>query len=188
MNNLWKKTSSAYESSAKVVDGNLILSLPNAINPIVWRMELGNVKASALEVRTNTTDGTHVLTLKTPKGDVHDIAPFAQRDDALRALMRVSSALQGAQGKMSAINAATAPTASTIRNTAEQGSNSGYKWLLTLGGVLIVIILFAYLSSLTPQQMDSADIGMQESATSVTGESNAESGVPQSADQALRGF
>ncbi len=183
MNNLWKKTSGDYESSAKVVDGNLILSLPNAINPIVWRMELGNVKASALEVRTNTTDGTHVLTLKTPKGDVHEIAPFAQRDDALRALMRVSTALQGAQGKI-----AVATTITASHSATQPESGSGYKWLLTLGGVLIVIFLFAYLSSLTPQQMDSTNVGAPESATSVTGEPNAESGVPQSADQLLRGF
>ena len=103
MNTLWKKTNDEYESSAKVVDGNLILSLPDAINPVVWRMELGSVKASALEVKPLAAEGTFLLSLKTPKGEVHDIAPFQTRDQAVRALMRVSAGLQGAQGKLSPV-------------------------------------------------------------------------------------
>ncbi len=195
MNNLWKKTSGDYESSAKVVDGNLILSLPDAINPIVWRMELGSVKASALEVKAHANDGTFLLALKTPKGDVHDIAPFESREYAVRALMRVSAALQGAEGKMTPSSAAIPlPGTSSAQSVPsrpvfDRSSGSALKWLLTLGGVLIVIFLFAYLSSLAPQQViGTSTTDGSNTATSTTGVPEGESGVPQSADQMLRGY
>jgi hypothetical protein len=194
MNNLWKKTSDDYESSAKVVDGNLILSLPDAINPIVWRMELGSVKASALEVRGQGADGTYMLALKTPKGDVHDIAPFEKRESAVHALMRVSAALQGAEGKISPVvmmpGVAGTQTTQSLPVFQKTGG-SAYKWLLALAGVLLVIFLFAYVSSLSPRQAEEGSATEDTSATSVTGEPQSgtdKDGVPQSADQMLRGF
>ena len=45
-----------YQSSARVVDGKLILSFPHALTPVVWQMDLSQTKASALEVQ-----GSHVL-------------------------------------------------------------------------------------------------------------------------------
>lgn len=192
MTALWKKTNDAYESSAKVVDGNLIISLPDALNPIVWRMELGSVKASALEVRPHANDGTFVLSLKTPKGDVHDVAPFDSRERAVQALMRISNAMQGASGNMVAPSFAP-PGVSTAQELPSRPALSGtgsssYKWLIALGGVIIVIFLFAQLSSMTQQRMGTPAVVGDQPATSVTGAPTAESGIPQSADDALRGF
>lgn len=186
----WKKTSDELESSAKVVDGNLILSLPDAINPIVWRMELGSVKASALEVKPQSADGSFMLSLKTAKGEVHEIAPFQTREQAVRALMRVSSALQGAHGKMAPVAVFPAATpATTPQNVAnDKTGGSAIKWLLTLGGVLIVIFLFAYLSSIAPRGTGEGLSGDATATNSTTGEPDAQSGMPQSADQVLRGM
>jgi hypothetical protein len=86
-------------SSAKVVDGVLILSLPNAVTPALWQMELGQSKSSALEVREQT-DGTFMLVLKTPRQDVQDIAPFAAREDAVEALLAVAAAMEKAHGQL----------------------------------------------------------------------------------------
>lgn len=180
---LWKKCIGNYESSAKIVDGNLILSLPDALNPVVWRMELGNVKTSALEVRAVANDETFMLALKTPKGDVHDIAPFGSREKAVSALMCVSNAMQNAHGRMSA---PVIPMPSFAANAQafvnpKQGSPA-YKWLFALGGVLLVILLFSYIGSIAPR---SADIEI----TNTNGtEAEGESGVPQSANQILKGF
>ena len=85
--------------SAKVIDGILILSLPDAISPIVWQMELGQSKASAVEIRT-TDDGKFILTLKTPRQDVLDIAHYSNKDQAVKALMVTSQALEKAQGQL----------------------------------------------------------------------------------------
>lgn len=191
MTALWKKTNDAYESSAKVVDGNLIISLPDALNPIVWRMELGSVRASALEVRPHANDGSFVLSLKTPKGDVHDVAPFDSRERAVKALMRISNAMQSASGNMVAPSAA-APGISTAQELPSRPALSGagpssYKWLIALAGVILVIFLFAQLSNMAPPRGTVSPVGDQP-ATSVTGAPATESGVPQSADDALRGF
>lgn len=190
MSSLWKKEMDDYQSSAKVVDGNLILSLPDAINPVVWRMELGSVKASALEIRPSADNTAFLLSLKTPKGEVYDIAPYTTRDQALRALMRVSSALQSAHGRFNAPQAAPSPTQayatgpSAAANDAHEGSV--IKWLLTLGGVLCVISLFAYLSTLPPKRGES--FAPTATSTDTQSPSNSENGIPQSADDLFKGY
>lgn len=192
--NMRKKQVNEFESSASVVDGNLILSLPDAINPVVWRMELGSVKASALEVRAHASDGTFMLTLKTPKGDVHDIAPFSAKETAVAALMRVSVALQSAEGRIAPFAPAAVPQATASAAAPapvfQKPDAGAVKWLIALAGVLAVIFLFALLSKSSPQ-LDglAASSPIEDNATSTTtGSDNPESGVPQSADDMLKGF
>lgn len=88
-----------YTSTAKVIDGVLILSLPDAITPVVWQMELGQSKSSALEIR-DIEEGKFLLTLKTPRQDVLDIATYSNRDQAIKALLMVSQAMEKAQGQL----------------------------------------------------------------------------------------
>lgn len=174
-----------YESSAQVVDGNLILTLPDAINPVIWRMELGNVRTSAIEVRAN--DNLFLLTLKTPKGDVHDIAPFESRERAVHALMQVSKALGKAEGKIAPVqNSASAENYAPVANaaTAAQKSGNGLKWLAAFGAIIILIFLFSYASNLSPK----SEILGTATDTNNTPSASMESGVPIPADQALRGF
>lgn len=174
----WNKLSGKeYQSSAKVVDGNLIISLPDAINPIVWRMELGNIKASAMEVRAN--DNNHLLTLKTPKGEVHDIAPFETREAAVSALMRISNALEKAEGQIAPAPAYHAESAGDANRPYKQ--KRSWKWVWMVGaGLLLFYILYALIAS----------VPVSTSATSSAprGSQQEESGVPMSADDYLRGF
>lgn len=178
------KKQGQYESTATVVDGNLILTLPDAINPVIWRMELGNVKSSALEIRAN--DNHFLLALKTPKGDVHDIAPFESRERALHALMQVSSALGKAEGKMvppSAANTIQSAQPVYAAPAAHKSSGAGYKWLAALAAVIVMIFLFSFVSGLSP---DPEIMGtVTDSGASLN---SGESGVPLSADDVLRGL
>lgn len=192
MKTLWKQTEDTQASTASVVDGNLILSLPDAINPIVWKMELGSVKSSALEVRKNP-DGTHMLLLKTSKGDVHDIAPFEEKQTAVKALMAVSNALKNSHGHM----AFPATQPQTTQATAPYKPQHDFftpnketiKWVLAFIGVLIVISLFAYKAKNTAYiPASSQGLAVENSATGIDGTSTGESGIPQSADDMLRGF
>src|SRR5688500_11156310 len=98
MKKLIQSVTGGYASSAKVVDGALILSLPDALSPVVWRMDLGHVESSALEVRPQD-NGTYMLTLKTPREDLHNIAPYSSRGPAVKALMAASRALEHGQGR-----------------------------------------------------------------------------------------
>lgn len=90
-----------YLPTAKVIDGVLVLSLPDAITPIVWQMELGQSKSSALEVRT-TDHGIFALTLKTPRQDILEIACYQTREEAIKALMVTAAAMEKAHGQLRA--------------------------------------------------------------------------------------
>ncbi|QQG36699.1 MAG: hypothetical protein HYS17_02685 [Micavibrio aeruginosavorus] len=168
-----------YSSSASVVDGTLIISLPQAITPVVWRMDLGHARASALEVRS-LENGTHVLTLKTPKGDVHDIAPFAQRGKAIEALMAVSRAMEQAQGQIRPI-AANMPEIGTVSSAAPvtSGKNAKRRPLTGIIGTLLLLGLIIVLFNMGPK---SPGIPATEP---VADQPPAATGVPLSADDFL---
>lgn len=166
-----------YQSSAKVVDGSLIISLPDAVTPIVWRMELANVKASALEVQAH--EKGFMLMLKTPRGEAHDIAPFETKEAAVHALMRVSHALQNASGNMAPAAAQDNQRAHVTPAPHKKGSP--WKWGAALAGIIVVMLLFSYLANLrgpSPQGVSASGAGTSEAL----------SGVPQSADDMLKGF
>src|SRR5262245_7065246 len=137
-----KKSSST--ASAKVVDGNLIISLPDAKNPIVWRMALGEARAAALEVRELAND--FVLVLKYPKGDTTEIAPFHDRQTATNALMAVSDAMQQAHGH---IQSAPVVHGAPTYGFAPQ-SSLGWKWMIPFALILIAIFLFTRTSATVP--------------------------------------
>ena len=188
MKNIWKTDLENFESSACVVDGSLILTLPNAINPVVWRMELGNVKTSALEVR-NSSDGYYNLILKTPKGDVHDIAPFENKEAAVSALIKVSNALKNAPKTERDVQTQNIENNKFIdsKKTFLKPDEGAIKWLVALAGVIFVVFLYAYIAKTSPNiQMN--DIPGQETATTIDGNITSESGVPQSANDLLKGF
>lgn len=93
--------SDTFTPSAKVVEGILILTLPDAVYPVVWQMEIGQSKSSALEVRPDTgAEGHFLLMLKTARQDVLEIAKYETREAAVRALMTLSEAMEHAQGQM----------------------------------------------------------------------------------------
>lgn len=158
-------------SSAKVVDGSLILSLPDAKTPVVWRMALGEARAAALEVREGAD--AHTLVLKYPKGDTIDIAPFESKDKALGALMAVSRAMQSATGK----------TAGAAQPDPERpAGGAGWKWLIPLILIILAVFLFSRTAALVPVDYTAG----QETSTSPGGA--ATDGVPQSADRFLGGM
>lgn len=164
-------------SSAKVVDGNLIISMPDAKDPVVWRMALGEARAAALEVQTRG-DEHYVLVLKYPKGDAIDIAPFDTKKAATGALMAVSQAMQNAQGRLSSARHHSAQPA--IDDAAPRRSG-GWKWLLPLGAILLALIIFARSGPQLPVDAQTAPQGAPETATP-------QNGVPQSADSFLNGM
>lgn len=188
MKKLIENITGGYSSSASVIDGNLIISLPDAISPVVWRMDLKKIEASSLEVRDNK-DGTFVLTFKTDKGQQEDVAPFDSRAKAVKALMVVSAAMHRTGGTYSAVNDS---KQSAATNAGAKDNAAGSKWAGTLAGVVILGVLVYILMNLSPGQpvaMEGA--ATQSSAFSSTGggsqSSGERAGVPQSADDFLRG-
>ena len=167
-------------ASASVVDGKLILSLPHAMTPVVWQMDLDHAKASALEVREGQQAGAFTLTLKTPRGEAVDIAPFQTRDQAIEGLMAAANALKNAQGQIRPANA-NAATAHLATAPAPPRRSS---WPAILLGLLLLLVLLGVWSAMTPPtpmgtNPDSASIAINPQQT--------EPGVPLSADEFLKG-
>jgi len=182
-----------YSTSAKVIDGTLILSLPGALSPVIWRWDLGQAKASALEVREK--DGVYVLILKTPRGEVQDVAPFATRAKALEALMAVSKAMENAKGHLPSSNnvvSGAAPLAAPDNKpdknkelSNNKALNETFKWVIALFSVLAVIGLFYYLNTITP---DSAISSARTASAPQASNPQEATGVPVSADDFLGSF
>ncbi|MCB1532878.1 MAG: hypothetical protein KDJ35_08410 [Alphaproteobacteria bacterium] len=169
-----KNALSPMKSSAKVVDGKLILSFPNAEKPVVWQMDFAHVKASALEVQAQ--GDSFALILKTPKGENVEIAPFANKNDAVKGLMAASKALESAEGQIRPGSESAGVTA-----IASKPKKSA-KWLppvLALVMLFILINVWAMLSA--PREVTTLDTVSNTQSNSVD-----ETGVPLSADEFLR--
>jgi hypothetical protein len=217
MKRLIENVTGGYGPSARVVDGTLILSLPDAITPVVWRLDLGQTKASALEVRTDREDdaiedgghgsgGRYTLVLKTPKGEVHEIAPYDSKARAVQALMAVSYAMETAQGQMRPFGAndggkrAQVPAIIPGMPAGTGQQPRGGRALTALGAFALVVVLIAAIMNIGPRRatlpMSDADLAAANSAASLAAPATGAmgggegqqtpSGVPVSADQFLQ--
>lgn len=176
-----------YSASASVVDGTLILSLPDAISPVVWRLELGQAKASALEVRQGEDD-VYTLLLKTPRGDGNDIARFATRGRAVAALMAVSRAMEQGHGQIypaandtEPYNPSLLPVVKGKRRKGTPGKKKN--WAGALIALVLIFVLGSILLNMAPRP-----VSMESQINPAAGPSAARDtgGVAVSADDFLK--
>lgn len=190
MKKLIESITGGYSSSASVVDGSLIISLPDAVSPVVWRMELEPAKSSALEIKEK--DGLFVLTFKTQQGDEKDVAPFKNKATAVKALMTISTALQHAPVYAHNAAAANANNAAPPQAVpAAPAESKGSKALTTFGGLAVLVLLVYIFMQMTPKQpyIPSDNNGANNAASSAPMASGVDArkatGVPVSADDFL---
>ena len=86
--------SSSEKPKAVIRGGMLVLSLPNAVSPVVWRLDMRSVTSSALEIREDKD--LFDLVLKTQKADIQKIASFDDKKKAIKALGTVTKAIEEA--------------------------------------------------------------------------------------------
>ena len=86
------------QSKADVKDGALVLYLPKAKNPCVWRMDLDALSDTAIAV--DEKDGAFALMTRDVNENTKIIATFANRDDAEDALSMTLRALMSDGGGM----------------------------------------------------------------------------------------
>jgi hypothetical protein len=189
--------SSEYGSTASVVDGKLILSFPQAVRPVLWQMDLGSVKTSALEMIEGPEGGQFGLALRASKGDVQEIVLFSTREQALEALLIVRDALARAHGQIRPLapvladGAGGVPVAAAYvpqggwQGTRADAHQTAMKWIGGLAGLVVLAILLNMLWSLSPRP--------PASIPSATASGNAglespqeKTGEPVSADDFLR--
>ncbi len=169
-----------YSSSAKVINGTLVLSLPDAKSPVVWRMELSDIKAAAFEIEDQGDKG-YALVMKTPKGDPQHIAPFDEKGKALRALMAASEAMEHAQ--VSAANNDKAGGSTMAAVVPQKKSNP----LVTgLVGIVVLVGLLFMLTQIGPRSPQSIVTSASMTGGQAGTDAAGRAGVPVSADDFLR--
>jgi len=147
MPSLKKSKAISAQPSADIVDGKLVLSLPNAITPVVWQMDINRASSSAIEVIEKKNKGGFTLNFKTNDSNT-EIATFENRNDAMDALIMSSEALKTAHGKIqTSANENHTIIASQPNLRPEHKKSKGVMgWIF---GVLVILILgFVLLLSL----------------------------------------
>jgi hypothetical protein len=170
-------------SGAKVVDGRLVLSLTDAIKPVVWQFDISVAKSSAVELR-ETNGGETTLVLKTAKQDVQDIASYDTPSKAVKALLAISRAMERAQGHMNAPQAGTYPPPAIIPHTGFNLKSIIAKLFMNLLTVMVILfLLFLAVVWFVPL----SGSGDQASVPQVTEQAplSAPAGEAQSADEFL---
>ncbi len=171
--------------SAKVVDGKLILSFPQAARPILWHMDLAETRSCAFEIReSEAVKGQFSLLLKRDKESDQEIASFKDIQSATEALMAVSSALEKTRNYQ-------LPAAGTATMQPVGAQESGGSFLKVAGailGVFILLILSGMLWSMSPRapaSLKSASTSDLRASAQKSAKENI--GQPMSADDFLMG-
>ena len=153
---LSNKNEQKNRTAAEVVDSHLILSAPDAIEPIVWRMALEKIGTAAFEVKADNKAEKFKLVLKPKKGTAEIIATFSSKEEAVEALIAASHAMQAPPQNMTSsknLNTVRKSSGSTYQGTTEETNiqkQSSGKWLIVLCGLFLVAGLYLYLNSLMP--------------------------------------
>lgn len=131
-----------HASTAKVVDGSLVLSLPDAVTPVVMRLSLEEAKSAAFTVLEKKDQ--HVLTVQLSEKDSREIAPYDEKEKAVKALMAASQALE--KGSPVAPGAAN-------QNTGNAGASlmSFGKWVVALGVLFVLVWVVSSMSNSLPR-------------------------------------
>lgn len=172
-----------------IVDGKLILSLPDACDPVVWQMDLEKAQSAAFSVKENKKDKRFALVLRSDQGASEDIAEFEDKASAVDVLMETSSVMQGAHGRIKGGGAALDVQKSHVA-AASRGSGGSDKAGAVLAVILVVILLGIWaMSASIPDKIGGAAVA--GSSASSSGSASAptsareSSGVAVSADDFL---
>lgn len=176
------KNKGQHEASAKVVGDTLIISLPGALSPVVWRMDLSKISAAALEVTEGKEDTPYILTMKNENDKRQNIAPFDDKGRAIEALMAITKAMEDApvhapENAPQPDAVAAAPASHYIH--AAPAKKGGGKVAAVIGIVLLCALIFMMMSA-TPRSIE-----MNATGNSGAAKANSTMGEPLSADDFL---
>lgn len=171
------------QSHVKIVDGKLILSLPNAQMPVVWQMDLEQAQSASFTVQEDKKAKLFNLVFKTQEGGEDIIAPFDEKQSAVDILMETSNVLQNAHGQIK-------PGANNVSAGAPAQQQKSDKLGAVLAIILAVILVGIWmLSAAGPGRIGQGGVDPNRASSSLTGgaDPSQSSGVPVSADDFLQG-
>lgn len=173
---------------AKVVNGKLILSFPDAETPVVWQMDLEKAEICALEIKEDKKTKLFSLVQRVSENEQNVIASFAEKSAAVAALMATSAAMQGGGGftaQPQLINVAAQAPLQYTQHVAKQGKGEGKK-AAVLSFVLILILLAIWAISIPLGQVKTSALSSSESSSGASGGSVSTGGEAMSAEEFLK--
>lgn len=127
-------------SNININNGVLILSFPEAETPVVWRMNMEEAALAAFEVQKSGK--SFALRLKTSDGKNEDIVLFKTKDEAVKALMDVTQAMQTMPASTGAAQAVSGQAAPVIMQPVQAKPK---KWGWGLLKTVFLSVLFSFL-------------------------------------------
>ena len=182
-----KKHQKQHQPSACIVDETLILTLPNASTPTVWRMELETVTAAAFQVVQDEEEGGYNLVMTSSDDHPRSIANFNAHETAVEALLAASGAMQNAQyttpatypasyDPQQAVPQQAVPAMQSQQTTGTSPSGRGRgRGLVMAAGVVLIVILLYMIANIGPQR-----VAMDGRATTNAGQKGTPGGEGQS--------
>jgi len=183
----FNKKESAPQTSAAISDGCLVVSLPDAVEPKLWRLDLSKAKEATFEIKSNE-EQYDIISKKSARSKADVIGTFDDKDDALNTLLIISDALKTGKSQTAkpATKAAKKEKEATPKKEKAQNDNtsSENRGVIALLSTIIVIGLFYFYWT---QMLPSTNTF--ETQTILSSDPSApQTGVPMSADDFLRDF
>ncbi len=181
---LWVFLTGQYGPSAKVADGRLILSMPDAETPVVWIMDLNDAATAVLRLETDK-QGLNVLKKYGGKAAAETVAVYRSRKKAERALIKAASALEKARDSRLHVGPNSQPV--IIRPASRIGRFFTlflYAWFAIYLSMLMYNYMFSFAQTVSPEvpQM----VRQLEQQQEKEKPAPSMDGVPQSADEFLK--
>ncbi len=165
-------------SNTAIVDGKLILSLPNAQMPVLWQMDLEKAQSSTFTIQEDKKNKKFTLILKEQDESINEIADFDDKQTATDVLMETSHVLQNAHGQ---IKPATASTNNSKKQPAEKKENNDKAGaIIALLLIIALTLVWIVSSSGNIKRTESTSVSTLSGSTA-----RESSGVPVSADDFL---
>lgn len=172
-----------HTSTAKVVDGSLVLSLPDASMPVVMRLDLEEAKSASFSV--NKKKEEYFLNVQLSSDDIREIAPYDDREKAVNALMAASVALE----KGSHQNSSSGPSSVYSGNSGNMLSVG--KWAAAFITLFVLFWIIGQMINMGPrlelvEASTSASSNVATNAQAPSTNPRQTTGVAVSADDFLR--
>ncbi len=167
-------------SNVTIIDGKLIISLPNAQIPVVWQTDLARAQSASFTIKEDKRKKAFILISKSqenPENKIDEIAVFDNKQASIDILMEISAALQNAHGKISPEN--TAFNANHTQTSVASNFDKDNKVGAVISLILVIILFVVWIS------FASNSINLKEESTTTYSNDNSSSGVPVSADDFL---
>lgn len=172
------KATQQSSSNIAIVDGKLIMSLPDAKMPVVWQTDFTQAQSSVFTIQEDKKKNFTLIS-KNSENVITEIATFAKKQDAVDILMETSAVIQNAHGQAK-------PSAANLNSTAPKTEKND-RTSAALALALIVILGLIWTVSASRKLDPSAQQNNNSTSLNSTSGTNARdsSGVPVSADDFL---